>query len=146
MQHREKKLKDHQKRIKHIMQKNTKASLNKSKFKKVQKVSVHKDDYIIKENSILFNKLMDISMGKRSNMTLRSKKSQNITSQSPLHSFPQLRSSRDEQHSLNFVARKREKQRIDSENLKLAAKLVTQKSTLNASKLISQYAQIKMYK
>lgn len=107
MLQREKNLKDHQKRIKEIMQKNAKAnSLKDSNQRKVQKVNP-KESVINKENSILFNKLMEISMGKRSNMPFQSnRKSKNYVSQSPMRSLPQLRTHREDQHSLNFVNRK----------------------------------------
>lgn len=147
--YREKKLKDHQKRIQEIMYKNTKNALSKTNSKKGDKSfkSNPKEAEINKENSILFNKLMEISMGKRSNMPFKSeRKSKHYISQSPMRSLPQLKPQKEDPHSLNFVSRKKEKERIDRENLKLAAKLVTQQSTLNKSKLLEEYRRIEEYK
>jgi len=115
---------------------------------KIHNIIHNQKEYEInRENSILFNKLMQISMGKSSQLPLqRNRKSKAYISQSPMRTLPQLKTQRDNPHSLNYVNRKREKERIDKENLKLAAKLVTEQSELKRSKLIQDYQLTKEYK
>lgn len=119
-------------------------------------IASQRETTINKENSLLFNKLIDISMGKRSQLPFnQTPKARYIiekpngrkynVSLSPMRSLPHLKS-KQEQASLNFVQRKQEKERIERDNLKLAAKLVTEESDLKKSKLLHDYKKIQEYK
>ena len=158
MRLREKHLKEHHARLKQIRKKNSKSNLLRKSVKDREaiienKIKIHniissqRESAINRENSILFNKLMEISMGKKSQLPyVKSPRSKHNMSQSPLRTLPQLKSQRDDHHSLNFVVRKHEKQRIEKENLKLAAKLITEQSDLKKNKLLSDYKKIEEYK
>ena len=139
---REKYLKEHQDRIKKIMKSHSKSKLFKksefdresiieNKMKIHQMMSQQRESSINKENSILFNKLVDISKGNKyalfSDKSVRSKRN---VSQNPLSSLPQLRTQTESGQSLNFVTRRKEQKRIDKENLLLAEKLIKEKSNL----------------
>lgn len=158
LKYREKTFKNHQDKLKKIMTQDKKSTM-KNKTDRTRdailenKVKIHniisqqRESSIIKENSQLFNKLIDISMGKRSNMPfLKKEKSKHNISQSPLRSLPSLKPLKEEVHSLNYLKRKHEKERIEKDNLKLAAKLVSEQSDLSKSKLINDYQKIVEYK
>ena len=158
LKYRNEKLKNHQNRIKKIMNQDTKTTIKQktdrtrdaileNKLKIHNIISQQRETSIMKENSQLFNKLIDISMGKRSNMPfVKKKKSKHNISQSPLRSLPSLKPLKEEMHSLNYVIRKHEKERIEKDNLKLAAKLVSEHSELSKSKLNHDYQRIVEYK
>jgi hypothetical protein len=67
-------------------------------------------------------------------------------SQSPVNALSVSNFESEDHSSLNFIRRKREKERIERENLKFAEKLITTESNLNKHKFLSEYKQIQTYK
>ncbi|CAI2372860.1 unnamed protein product [Moneuplotes crassus] len=176
----ERNLKEHRERLKKIMQQTMKVhSIRKDHMHRerylANKTKIHslalsqKKSDITKENNILFNKLLDISMGKMSNLPFVSSQ-KNSSFQRNCKNLKYMRTSsvnaspsgmnlhnsnvgslsslpnECDTTSLNYTTRKLEKQRIDKENLKLAAKLLSTKSRLNKNKLLDDYKKNLKYK
>jgi hypothetical protein len=80
---------------------------------------------IKRNNQLLLDKLLDISKGK-------------FAAPGMQHKLP---SKRGGPKSLNYVAKKRELERIDNENMKLMNRIVTQNPMLNTKKFEAEYKQ-----
>lgn len=66
--------------------------------------------------------------------------------QSPVNFFAQPKIENDEIFSLNYNKRKRETERIERENLKLAEKLITTESNLKKNIFLSDFKKFQKYK
>ena len=161
------------------MKQNTKTHVSKKKdFVRelflANKMKIHsialtqKEMDINRENNILFNKLVDISLGKMSQLPFiksphkqyftREEKKSNISryksvippshttlSKSHMNSLPSMKLE-EINCSSNFSQRRREKERIEKDNLRLATKLITTRSSLSKNKLVDDYKRNQKYK